>query len=324
MLKFLKQNTKNYILTKDGYKETFEIRTEDKVLTHTGNFQEVNTTVLGHVDTICNIETKYGDKASIPGEQLVYASKKSGKMLEPPIWIKARELTKDYYIGLVVNTNSKLPDWNGVKYTFKDEEKEFNKLSSKFNTEDFWWVIGQFIRNGRLTEDSIIEIKCDLRENFEMRSKLKVLELNYSVIEKFGIFNFYIPYVEMVEYVKHIRNIPEDILDLPVDLLRAFIDGVFFSVLHTFKTKSPKIAYGLCQCVSKAYNCEYEVEYNRKEIEIKLHKKKTNVYFSEEVVWIPIKEINERNNSELIHDFGINLDNSYIINNIIVHDWKKI
>lgn len=108
------------VLTKDGYKQIENVKEGDYVLTHTNTFRrvlksgakmysgsmyEINAMMLNRI--FCTNEHPFYVRRRF------YSGHKRIRRFDSPEWIKAEDLSKDYFLGYAINTDSALPKWNG-------------------------------------------------------------------------------------------------------------------------------------------------------------------------------------------------------------------
>ena len=60
-----------------------------------------------------------------------------------PKWIKVKDLNKDFYVGIAINQEGKLPTWEGSTFKWNDERKDrhSNVLSEKFRINEFYRLL---------------------------------------------------------------------------------------------------------------------------------------------------------------------------------------
>ena len=277
--------------TEEGYKCIEEIKIGDKVLTDTGEYKEVYNCITKHTNEIYNLKISGCEMFKTTGNHPFYARKKirinthkNGKPLvytkmEEPKFVEAKDLTNDYRVGIVINNNSKIFEWKGVKKRHRNqngfyEEYYTNELSSLMKNKDFWWLIGRFLADGcSLYREDLhkyqFEISCNKNneETEEIKTVLDKLPFNYSFSEKKTTNVFSINKKELVYFVEKFghgaenKYIPNFVLDLPKELLKSLIDGYLGGDGHfdkknkcwKFTTISEKLAYSLQMAVLKAY-----------------------------------------------------------------------
>lgn len=234
------------VWTDKGYKDIKDIKCFDYVLTHTGKYKRVNTKfekmdyqffkikISGCEEMIVTqnhpflARKKHRINTHVRGEVLTYT-----EMLEPE-WISVKNLTNEYRVGVRINNESKIPEWQGTtksrpnpKLTPKEEIVcNYNKF---MDNEDFWWFVGRYFGDGTLENNCGVGICCnknEQHENEEIRSVLERLNIKYSFYEKTTANHFYIFDKELYDFLIQFgkgafnKTITPTILDLPVNLLK--------------------------------------------------------------------------------------------------------
>lgn len=121
----------NLVWTSKGYKDIKDVECGDYVLTHLGNYKRVYRTIKKNDYKFYQIKIAGCESFLVTPNHPFYVRKKhrinthkSGESvvytkLGDPEFIKAEELTTDYKVGIPVNQNSIIPQWDGVtKYRF--------------------------------------------------------------------------------------------------------------------------------------------------------------------------------------------------------------
>jgi len=92
------------VLTNTGYKKIEDVSLEDKLLTHTGNFQKIlNLQRKGYTGKLYYINVKSHDKTIICTEEHPFYVRKKDGIAH---WKNASELTNEYYFGMVINASN--------------------------------------------------------------------------------------------------------------------------------------------------------------------------------------------------------------------------
>ena len=150
------------ILTNKGYKNIEDIQTGDKVLTHTNSYQKVIKPMVNKANKLYKIDTMCSETLYVTEEHPFYVRKKYKELdkekgvyyrkFEEPQWIKAKDLNKDYYVGIAINQESKLPNWNGITCNINQSKSIIkNELKNFFKYDEFWWLVGRYIGDGWTT-----------------------------------------------------------------------------------------------------------------------------------------------------------------------------
>jgi thymidylate synthase len=240
------------VLTNNGYKFIQTVDINDKLMTHTGSFQNITSIQITPYDKgkPLNSITIYSQPHSInvTPEHPFYA-KKIGSQ---PEWIEAKELTNDHYIGIKVNKNQILPE-----FTFNE------MMCQKIDNLDEWFLMGYFLGDGWLNKSSSTFSLVINYNNFNSILKL-INRLNYRwfyreykthkqcntiVINDRKMYKI----LEMFNDTTLNTLIPEWIQDAPIEYIEKFIEG--YKTVNgynnkilkriEFTTRSKNIALGL-------------------------------------------------------------------------------
>jgi hypothetical protein len=111
------------VLTNNGYKEIQNVSIEDKLLTHTGVFQNiVNLQRKIYNGSIYNFKVKYHPEPITCTEEHPFYVRKQRKIwnnllrryeysYDEPEWINAKLIKNDHVFGMVINTNIYIPSF---------------------------------------------------------------------------------------------------------------------------------------------------------------------------------------------------------------------
>ena len=360
------------VLTDKGYKNIEDIEAGDKVLTHTNSYQEVVKPMTNKANHLYKVDTMCSDTLYTTEEHPFYVRKKyyeydpniryeNGKMkklrkFKEPQWIKAKDLDKDCYVGISINQESKLPNWNGSIFHWSDGRKDrhSNILKDKFNMPEFWWIIGRYLGDGWIRQQGGIIICCDYGEKNEIIPKLETLNFNYSLSNEKTTIKIHIAFKEIGEYVEQFgrgaknKHLTNDILDLPINLLKSFIegylsaDGCYTQGLYKITSISNELIYGVGECVAKVYKRPFSIYKTKRpktaiiegriinqqdtyQITWKTElKKQDKAFYDGKYIWCPINGIEKIDYDGLVYNMEVANDNSYTVNNIIVHNCQDI
>ena len=351
------------VLTSNGFKVIEDIAEGDMVLTHTNQYQRVVKPMRNYCGSyVYKIDTMCSDPMFTTEEHPFYVrhrhriwnnSRRSyDRVFDAPEWIKAKDLTKDYYVGVAINQKSEIPQWNGIELHWSDGRKNrhSNRLSECLDNNNFWWIIGRYLGDGWVKKDAGIIICCAHNETKEITSVLDRLDWNYTVINEKTVNKVHISFKEIGVFCSQFGNgasnkhLTSDVLNLPVNLLESFLngymsaDGCFTQNKHKATSVSRELIYGIAQCVAKVYHTPFSVyKTNRKatcvidgrevhqkpsyNIAFKTDKKKQDKAFYEEgYIWCPINDISTENYNGYVYNMEVENDNSYVVQNIIVHN----
>lgn len=274
------------------------------------------------------------------------------KIFSEPKWKNAKELSKSDYIGIAINQKNNIPIWNGISVT--KWTKHQNTLSEKFSDKQFWYFVGRYMGDGwtlnyrNANKNVYRTMLCCSHEELEyLESKIYGL-FKYNITKERTTYKLEINNKELNIYLQQFgkyapnKIITNDIIDLPKELLKEFLSGYFDSdgclkkdESISFATTSIKLAYGIGQVIAKLYNYPYQIIKTHLEGNIEIEgrsvknkdcyrvqytKNQKEGFFEDGIVWVPIRGVDIKNKDCTVYNFEVEEDNSYTINNIIVHN----
>lgn len=354
------------IMTDNGFKKIEDIGCGDYVLTHTNTFNKVVKPMINKADHIYRVRNMSSTDLFVTEEHPFYVRDKKrvwnnarrsyDRVFSEPKWVKTKDLSKDTYLGLAINQKSELPNWQGAVFKWSDGRKDrtSNILNQFFDKEDFWWVIGRYMGDGWIRHQGGIIICCDFSETEEITDKLNSLCMNYCVSKSRTTNNIHIAFKEIGEYCEQFgrgavnKRLTGDILNLPVNLLKGFLDGYmsadgcFTQGLNKATSVSQELIHGIGQCVAKVYKRPFSIgSCKRKEtcvIEGRVVNQKTTysiswknekavqdkAFYEDGYIWCPITQIEKLDYDGFVYNMEVENDNSYTANGIIVHNCTDI
>lgn len=262
------------VLTSNGYKPIEDVEPGDMVLTHTNEYKMVTETMQHPANDLFEIKAMMLDELVCTGNHPFYARKKvKGHLGQrhfcPAEWVEAKSLNKDYYLGYAINTDSKLPKWNGERDGRWGHDNIANSISKMIESPSFWYVIGRYVGNGWLSAGRYgisVVISCSDRNKQSLIDALDMLDVDYSIIEYELCYKVRIwsdewsVFAQIYGFEFHHKRIDAETMALPSHLLEHFICGVVDSggckigKLIKVGSVSKELAYGLAQCVAKVYH----------------------------------------------------------------------
>ena len=356
------------ILTNSGFKKIENITNDDKVITHTNTFQKVVTPMHRvYNGELYTLKGMGFDEIKCTEEHPFYVRKKIRmgheqiKNFLKPEWVKVKDLTKDYYLGVAINQNSSLPVWDGTQDKRYNGDVRSNKLGLLFTNKSFWYLMGRYVGDGWCAKKNTptrtgsgIIICCGGRNeekliqafndcNFHVVASKQKSTTRYQVM-----LNELCEFVQRYGYYAHGKKIDIETLNLPVDLLSAFLsgycdsDGCKVGKLYKVSTVSRELAYGIGQCVAKAYNRPYSLyvthtknktiiegrEVNQRDYYSVTWKMETDkqdkAFYENGYIWFPIRDIKHERTICDVYNMEVETDNSYTANGVIVHNCQDI
>lgn len=356
------------ILTNSGFKKIENITNDDKVITHTNTFQKVVTTMHRvYNGELYTLKGMGFDEINCTEEHPFYVRKKVTDVHEQirsflkPEWVKVKDLTKGYYLGVAINQNSSLPIWDGTQDKRYNGDVRSNKLGLLFTNKSFWYLMGRYVgdgwcvkKNTATTTGSGIIICCGGRNEEKLIQAFNdcnfhvVLSKQKSITRYQVMLNELCEFVQRYGYYAHGKKIDIETLNLPVDLLSAFLsgycdsDGCKVGKLYKVSTVSRELAYGIGQCVAKAYNRPYSLyvthpknktiiegrevnQHDNYSVTWKMETDKQDKAFYENgYIWFPIRDIEHKQTICDVYNMEVETDNSYTANGVIVHNCQDV
>lgn len=361
------------ILTSKGYKKIEEINNEDLVLTHTNTYQKVVKPMINHANHIYKLDSMASESLYVTEEHPFYARKKEHKynninkkttrVFDNPEWIETKNLSKDYYLSIAINQNSKLPEWEGVIDNRYGHNKNVNKLSEFFENKLFWWLIGVYIGDGwTITNESNYSYRTIIctskinEQHKQLEDVLNKLNIKFNKVEEKTTFKYHLVWKELTFFLNQFgkyaygKRLNNTIFDLPKDLITSFIEGYLFAdgsyikSCNNYKihTVSKELAYGIGQCIAKGYETPYKIykqenkkkkiiegrEINQRDSYQVVFKTTKNIqdkaFYENGYIWFPINSLEKLEYKGNVYNFEVENDNSYTVNNIIVHNCQDI
>lgn len=354
------------VLTNNGYKQIEDIDLDDRLLTHTGKFQNIlNLQRKIYTGFLYKLKIKYHPNNIICTEEHPFYVREKKKVwnnklrkyenkFDNPLWKKAKDLTMNDFYGMVINTNNIIPE-----FTFEKKINQFNtvKETIKLDKKEYWYMMGYFIGDGWIEETCKKNGNCKYTIKFAINNKdenevvekiKKVLPItdqkcDTGKCKKFGCYNF--TWFNILKQFGHGKTIPEWIHDAPKEFVQEFINGymkadgnIKNNNILKITTVSYNLAFGLQRLylklghifsINKTIRPKQTVIENRVinqkdtyDISGKLFKdRSTSSFIQDNYVWFKPQNISIKENyGEYVYNFEVETDNSYIVENTIVHN----
>lgn len=271
-------------------------------------------------------------------------------------WKKASELTLNDYFGMVINTQADIPSFTFDK---KVNKYKYQKVSIVLDQPDYWFMMGYFIGDGWIEEtkkngtnrfSNKIRFAFNTQDTDIIRRIQNVLPITNKMCssgncDKYGCSDFmWFNILKQFGKYAHSKLIPEWVQSAPKHFVQEFINGymaadgcILKSKSHRITTVSYNLAYGLQRlylklgsiasvtktarpktCVIQGRTCNqrdtYEVYYYPSQ-------NKSTSFISENYVWFkPFTITSKWAENEPVFNFEVDIDNSYIVCNTIVHN----
>lgn len=265
------------VLTETGYKPIEDVKLEEKLMTHTGNFQNIlNLQRKSYNGLLYNINVKYHPETIVCTNEHPFYIKRKNKFwnnkerkynykYDDAEWITAENLKKEDYFGMSINNENIIPEFTvNIKvnqYTNKEE-------TIVLNDNNMWFMMGYFLGDGWIEDTKKKNGLPTYKICFAIHNKdfEKVFNKINTILpisdkkcntgeycKKYGCSNqaWYTILKEFGKYA-HNKKIPEWVQNAPKEFIKEFIDGYFTADGNNnkdgciqFTTVSSNVAYGI-------------------------------------------------------------------------------
>ena len=282
--------------------------------------------------------------------------KKYNYTYEEPEWKIASKLNMNDYFGMVINDKEIIPEFTFDNII---NQHKTEKIKIKLDNLDYWFVMGYLVGDGWVEDTckpdgrSMHKIRFainnkDEDEVFERINRvIPITDKNCDTgkCKKFGCSNFiWFNILKKFGKYAHGKLIPEWVHDAPKEFIQEFIngymkaDGCIKDNVLQITTVSPNLAYGLQRlylklghifsinkCIRpKTYIIEGRTV-NQKDTYcvrgILERERKVSSFIEGNYVWYAPFKITKRETSQTpVYNFEVETDNSYIVENVCVHN----
>lgn len=337
------------VYTSTGYKNIEDISIGDYVLTHAGKFQKVIRVGNKFSDDIYELKAQGILNTIVTGNHPYYvrsskrkwnnARRSYDRVFTSPEWKSVKDIADNEYIGLpILNTSENI-------YNISDAE---------------CWLLGRYVadgyicnskRSGRNNSYNHKVTFCIGKDKLtEFKKTTSNSKYHIGVTEDRTVYKCRIIDINFMNLCLQCgkgaenKNIPHWILNLPIEMLRTFLDGYmsgdgcYTNNNYKATTISKELAMGLCLCIAKAYGVGariYKAKRKKKAViegrivnqkdtyEVvftKEKRKQTNYVTIDNIIWLPIRAIKKLDYPAQVYNLEVENDNSYTANNAIVHN----
>lgn len=276
------------------------------------------------------------------------------RIFETPAWINAENAEiNSCYVGTVANRIEELPKWSGYVYSVNQYDTKVvhkNELSELFEYDDFWYIVGKYIGDGWIRNNGSFTICGNKQKVEEITEALDKLGWNYCIVKEETVYKVQVVKKEMCLYLSQFgkgasnKHLTKDILNLPKDKLMAFLqgyisaDGCYTQGKFKITSVSKRLIYDISQCVLKVYNRPFSIYHTQRPDTCMIdgrtvHQKDTyqlvwkpdrkpqdHAFYEDGYSWSPITKMSRESANELVYNLEVEDDNSYVVQNMIVHN----
>lgn len=274
---------------------------------------------------------------------------------DPPKWKPAHALAREDYFGMVVNTKSIIPTFTIVRPLNRWYEET---VVVTLDSLDQWFMMGYFVgdgwvEDGRKSNGNLRHIirfavhneDADVLNRLQRVLPLTDKKCSTGACDKYGCGDL-VWYTILKEFGKyaHSKVIPEWVHDAPVPFVEEFLkgyaaaDGSKRKNVISITTVSPHLALGAqrlhlklgrvasvqkfvrpntCVIQGRTVNqrdtyqiCYYETE-----------ERKRCAFIEDGYAWMPLAKMGVRKTEPVpVYNFEVDVDNTYIVDNTVVHN----
>ncbi|RRK35215.1 DNA (cytosine-5-)-methyltransferase [Schaedlerella arabinosiphila] len=263
------------VMTDQGYKCIEHIQAGNQVLTHKNRFRPVVRPMKHKAGEIYELDVFGVENLRVTGEHPFLV--KDGDSAK---WKAVQELEAGDLIAVPVNRKAELPEWDGITYERRGKECRLDGLD--LGSRDFWWFVGCYMGDGwyRVTrrknasDNYRVVVACN-EEKLERLKRHVDGMFRYSVAKERTVYKVHFTNKELTVFLMQFgkgaggKRLTDAVFNLPEDLLRAFLEGYFetdgcmVGKYHQASTISRELAYGIRDCVHKAYRMPCAVYRNK-------------------------------------------------------------
>lgn len=344
------------VLTSKGYKDISEIEIGDMVLTHKDRFRPVVRLYKKEAETI-NLKiigypefttTENHPFYSIKRRKVSYSEYKNihswRTFSKIPEWIEAKDLTTDNFCGEIIGESRNINEYH--------IDKELAWILGRYVADGHLRKSKRKDRKDSYLYQVVLSIGSKKVEHFKEKVKLR----NFSCYPHGdNVYRCVFNSMKLLSFISdqgfgtsaYTKCIPEFIFDLPNELRKEFLNGyiagdgcyVESSGQYMMSTVSPKLAFGLQRLITSIYqtNVGVTISNNDKKHMIKdrkIHsnyplytitfkkslKKQSIAHIQDDIMWTQVKYLKPNNKKETVYNIEVEEDNSYTVNNCIVHN----
>lgn len=278
---------------------------------------------------------------------------------KPAEWKTADELTTEDFCGMAVNTKSNIPTF---EFEHRVNKSRVDKLTKTLDNPDEWFMMGYFMGDGWIQETlkktghsmNVIRFAFHNQDTATIERIQRVLPITNKLCstgqcDKYGCADrVWFTIFKMFGKYAHGKKIPEWIQDAPVHLIKEFMDGYFAAdgcynkTMTSITTVSYNLAFGLQRLYlklgriasiqksirPKTYVIQGRTVNQRDTYQIRVTiddpKRKPSAFIEGAYAWMPIHTIQQRQTDTLfVYNFEVQTDNSYVVENTIVHNCQS-
>jgi DNA (cytosine-5)-methyltransferase 1 len=278
---------------------------------------------------------------------------------DKPKWKEAHQLTMNDYYGMSINSNSIIPEFTVNKSV---NANRTDKIRVSLDNKNQWFMMGYFLGDGWIEEGhkasgqdkhtirfSIHQDDIDIVNRIKDVIPITDKKCDTGKCKKYGCNDlFWWSILKKFGKYAHGKYIPEWVHDSPKEFIQEFISGymaadgcVYPDGRNKLTTVSYNLAFGIQRLYLKLgfiFNVNKTIrpktciiqgrtvnQRDTYQIEGYLSKSRYTSFIEENYVWYSPSKITKRVVSdECVYNFEVEEDNSYCVENILVHNCQGV
>jgi len=344
------------IITEQGLKAIENIQVGEKVLTHTGNYEEVlNTMTRDYNKELYTIVCKYYKIPVVTTDEHPFYTKRG--------WVEAKDLREDDYVGMPLNKKSE--ELTQLNYSQNINQHVTTEKTTKLPLDkaDFWKLVGYWLAEGWTVDNRggkearkqyrVVLASTDEKDKF-IKPILESLNIKFNKTNERTCYKYHLVNKELWLYIKQFthgtkaqhKTIPEFVQNLNIKYLDALIEGYIAGDGHKYNdytnmsSVSQELLEGIQRILLKTDKRLYSLKISHKERQCYIENRLVNaqetyklsggktqggcVEFTDDYVFFKIDKITkERTESTQVYNFEVDRDNSYCLPMIAVHNCQS-
>jgi site-specific DNA-cytosine methylase/intein/homing endonuclease len=330
------------VLTRNGHTPIEDVRIGDEVLSHTGNWRRVLSTLSkreaptriikggGFHAIECTYEHPFYTRERY--REWDGSDRKYIRKFKTPVWTDAKNLVKDTFVGQVRPC----------------DEQDDN------HSENFWWIIGRYLadghrvkRNDRKEGSGRVVISVGKHKSDELRERIRSEFGTVSEVEERTTRRFHIVRNEFFKFTSQFgkdaegKYIPGWVFGLDTKKLSSLLDGYLSGDGtkqgngYRASTVSQRLAYSIAYLYGTITGCNAGVRLQKTANKTVIEGRTVNqrdyyvvdlfasnkLAFSDGAyIWKQVKTNEETGKRRTVYNLEVDVDNSYTVNNVIAHN----
>lgn len=336
-----------WVATPEGYKQIQDIQEGDMVLSGTGVPREV----LQKWTTPYNGKM-YSLKVSYIAEK-IKCTPNHPFLVKDRGWVDAKDLEKGDLVGIPRNKSKDVR--KAFVYSRSGNVKDSVRLAEHWLTEEDYFTLGYFLGNGWCsTNDGRVCFAIPHSKRDHILPKIRrTVRVSLKQGPASNVATYETRSHKWAEFLKefghlaHNKSIPLWVYDSPQHCISAFLEGFneadgckSSGYLMDVTTTSPGVAYGLQRLTSyigilgrTGYQIRPETtviegrtvnQRNTYQFRLNDVKNRKSVVFEEDVIWIPVNDIEEYEDECIVYNLNVDKEHTYLANNIITHNCHSL